>query len=104
MPFTAIAAQAVAVSRRPVASPAPGPPARRVHSEPTAPVGDASSDELPVRLTQRLVQLDSSNPPGNERACVELIAATLQEAGVVPRVLARDPERPNLVARIPGRG
>jgi acetylornithine deacetylase/succinyl-diaminopimelate desuccinylase-like protein len=63
-----------------------------------------AADELPVLLLQRLVQLDSSNPPGNERACVELIASTVRAAGVEPRILGSDPARPNLVARIGGRG
>ncbi|MGI8412231.1 MAG: hypothetical protein ACR2LV_05065 [Solirubrobacteraceae bacterium] len=31
--------------------------------------------EDPVALVRRLVAIDSSNPPGEERACVELIAA-----------------------------
>jgi acetylornithine deacetylase/succinyl-diaminopimelate desuccinylase-like protein len=63
-----------------------------------------SPNELPVGLLRRLVELDSSNPPGNERACVERLAATLHAAGVEPRILALEAQRPNLVARIAGRG
>lgn len=63
-----------------------------------------AAEQLPVRLLQRLVQLDSSNPPGNERACVELIASTVRAAGIEPRILGRDSARPNLVARVAGRG
>ncbi|MGH3025749.1 MAG: M20/M25/M40 family metallo-hydrolase, partial [Gaiellaceae bacterium] len=47
---------------------------------------------------------DTSNPPGRERDCLEFVGELLQHAGVESRFLARDPERPNLLARIPGRG
>lgn len=57
-----------------------------------------------VELLQRLLRIDSSNPPGQERECVELLAGELRAAGLEPRVLARDSERPNLVVRVPGRG
>ena len=67
-------------------------------------LGETASDELPIRLLQRLVQLDSSNPPGNERACIEADRRDAKGSGIEPRILARDAARPNLVARIPGRG
>ena len=60
--------------------------------------------ERPAELLQRLIRFDTTNPPGNERACVEWIAELLRTAGVEPRILAKDPERPNLVARLPGTG
>lgn len=65
---------------------------------------DGPAGQLPVSLLQRLVRLDSSNPPGNERRCVELVAETLRAAGIEPRILAREAARPNLVARVAGRG
>jgi acetylornithine deacetylase/succinyl-diaminopimelate desuccinylase-like protein len=58
----------------------------------------------PVELLRNLLRFDTSNPPGNERACVEFVASLLRERGVEPLLLARDPERPNLVARLRGRG
>lgn len=58
----------------------------------------------PVELAQRLVRVDSSNPPGRERACVEVIAEQLRAGGIEPKILARDAGRPNLFARVPGRG
>lgn len=63
------------------------------------PVGDD-----PVALVRRLVAIDSSNPPGDERACVELIAAVLRCGGLEPRILAAHPARPNVLARVAGRG
>jgi len=57
-----------------------------------------------VELAQRLLRADSSNPPGRERACVELLAGELRAAGLEPRILAHTADRPNLVARVRGRG
>jgi acetylornithine deacetylase/succinyl-diaminopimelate desuccinylase-like protein len=58
----------------------------------------------PAELLQRLIRFDTTNPPGNERECVDWVAGVLRDAGLEPRILARDPERPNLVARLPGAG
>jgi acetylornithine deacetylase/succinyl-diaminopimelate desuccinylase-like protein len=58
----------------------------------------------PEVLLQKLIQFDTTNPPGNERACVEFIQALLEEKGIKCDLYAKDPERPNLVARIKGRG
>ena len=55
-----------------------------------------------VELVQRLVRVDSSNPPGRERACVELLDGELRAAGLEPRILARTADRPNLVVRVRG--
>ncbi|MEM8857407.1 MAG: M20/M25/M40 family metallo-hydrolase [Chloroflexota bacterium] len=58
----------------------------------------------PLELTQRLIQFDTTNPPGNERQCVEFIDDLLTEAGIETVLLARDEHRPNLIARLKGRG
>jgi acetylornithine deacetylase/succinyl-diaminopimelate desuccinylase-like protein len=58
----------------------------------------------PAELLQRLIRFDTTNPPGNERACVEFVRDLLDEAGLETTIVARDPERPNLVARVPGAG
>ncbi|MDQ3608668.1 MAG: M20/M25/M40 family metallo-hydrolase, partial [Actinomycetota bacterium] len=57
-----------------------------------------------VELLQRLLRIDSSNPPGRERECIELLAGELRSAGVEPRDHPRDSERPNLVAGLAARG
>jgi acetylornithine deacetylase/succinyl-diaminopimelate desuccinylase-like protein len=54
-------------------------------------------------LLQRLIRLDTVNPPGNETAAAELLRDYLDESGVVCELYAKVPERANLVARIPGR-
>jgi acetylornithine deacetylase/succinyl-diaminopimelate desuccinylase-like protein len=61
------------------------------------------TDEV-VDLLQRLIRVDTTNPPGNETAAAELLRDYLEAAGVECELFARSPERANLVARIPGRG
>lgn len=58
----------------------------------------------PVRLLQKLVQFDTTNPPGNESECISFINHLLTLAGVETRVIAKSPERPNIIARLPGQG
>ena len=55
-------------------------------------------------LLQRLIRLDTVNPPGNETLAAELLRDYLAESGVAADLYAKVPERANLVARIPGRG
>jgi acetylornithine deacetylase/succinyl-diaminopimelate desuccinylase-like protein len=57
-----------------------------------------------VDLLQRLIRIDTVNPPGNETAAAELLREYLEANGVECELHARAPERANLVARIPGRG
>ena len=57
-----------------------------------------------VEMLRRLLRFDTSNPPGHEAACLAWVARLLRGAGVEPRLLARDDRRPNLVARLRGRG
>jgi acetylornithine deacetylase/succinyl-diaminopimelate desuccinylase-like protein len=63
----------------------------------------AVRDEV-VTLLQELLRTDTVNPPGNETAAAELLRAYLEESGVACELYARQPDRANLVARIPGSG
>ncbi len=58
----------------------------------------------PVDLLQHLIRFDTSNPPGREAPCIEFLDDILRAEGLVTRRLARDEGRPNLIARLPGRG
>jgi acetylornithine deacetylase/succinyl-diaminopimelate desuccinylase-like protein len=60
-------------------------------------------DEV-VALTRDLIRVDTSNPPGNETPAAELLAGYLRGAGIEPELVGPDPDRLNLVARVPGRG
>jgi acetylornithine deacetylase/succinyl-diaminopimelate desuccinylase-like protein len=60
--------------------------------------------ERPVELLQRLIRFDTTNPPGNEAACIAFINDLLMQAGLSTIILAADPARPNLITRLKGRG
>ena len=68
------------------------------------PAPDPSLADDPVSLLQGLVRFDTTNPPGDERACVEWTERLLDAAGFETDTYASDPDRPNLVARLPGDG
>ena len=53
-------------------------------------------------LLQRLIRLDTVNPPGNETLAAEALREYLEPAGVEVQLLGRVPERMNLVARLRG--
>ncbi|HEX5798480.1 MAG TPA: M20/M25/M40 family metallo-hydrolase [Gaiellaceae bacterium] len=55
-----------------------------------------------VELLQRLIRLDTVNPPGNETLAAECLRDYLAAQGVETELLARDPGRANLVARLRG--
>jgi acetylornithine deacetylase/succinyl-diaminopimelate desuccinylase-like protein len=57
-----------------------------------------------VDLLQRLLRVDTVNPPGNETPAARLLGEYLDRNGVRGELYARVPERANLVARLPGRG
>ena len=54
-----------------------------------------------LRHYSALVQIDSSNPPGNETAVVTYIKKVFDAEGIPSQVFALEPARANLVARIP---
>ncbi|HET8593465.1 MAG TPA: M20/M25/M40 family metallo-hydrolase [Solirubrobacterales bacterium] len=55
-----------------------------------------------AELLQGLIRVDTVNPPGNERRVQEELQRMLSEAGFECELLAAEPERPNLVARLCG--
>ena len=60
--------------------------------------------QRPAELLQRLIRFDTTNPPGNEAECIAFINELLTGAGIKTTILARAPERPNLIARLSGQG
>lgn len=62
-------------------------------------VGAESVDHL-----VELIQIDSSNPPGNETEVAHYLQAVLAEAGLQSELYALEDSRANLVARIKGNG
>jgi acetylornithine deacetylase/succinyl-diaminopimelate desuccinylase-like protein len=57
-----------------------------------------------AELLPDLIRFDTTNPPGAEAACVNHVRALLESHGISSTLVGDVPERPNLVARIPGRG
>lgn len=51
-----------------------------------------------------LVQIDTSNPPGNESKAVAYLKTILEAEGIPTQIFALDPNRANLVARLKGNG
>ena len=58
-------------------------------------------DEV-TALLQELIRLDTVNPPGNETRAAEALQRYLAGNGVESRLVAKTPERANLVARLEG--
>ena len=57
-----------------------------------------------LRHYRALVQIDTSNPPGNETKAVEYLKKVFDAEGIPAKTFALDPARANLVARIKGNG
>lgn len=58
----------------------------------------------PAELLAHLIRFDTTNPPGNEAACIAFLADLLRGVGIEPTLLALDAARPALIARLPGMG
>src|SRR5437667_7054259 len=65
---------------------------------------DAAIYQRPAELLQQLTRFNTTNPPGDEAACIAYINQLLTEAGFSTTILAADPARPNLIARLQGQG
>ena len=57
-----------------------------------------------IRFCQTLLRIDTTNPPGSERAAADVVADELDRAGLSPTLLESAPERANVVARLSGTG
>ncbi len=61
-------------------------------------------EEETMNHFQAILQINSSDPPGNEAPVVEYLKRILDKEGVPVSVFSLDPRRPNLVARLKGSG
>jgi acetylornithine deacetylase/succinyl-diaminopimelate desuccinylase-like protein len=68
------------------------------------PKAETTIYKQPVQLLQDLIRFDTTNPPGNEADCVDYANQLLTATGFQPVLLGCHPDRPNLIARLPGRG
>lgn len=67
-------------------------------------ISNAPIHQRPAELLQNLIRFNTTNPPGNEGPCIEYINVLLKEAGFETILVARTPERPNLITRMKGDG
>jgi acetylornithine deacetylase/succinyl-diaminopimelate desuccinylase-like protein len=58
----------------------------------------------PVEILQSLIRFDNTNPPGNEKECIEYINKLFIDAGFETELIAKDPNRPNLITLLKGQG
>ena len=69
------------------------------------PAIDWKAQESEILLRYRgLVQIDSSNPPGNETHVVDHLKRVFDAEGIPSQIFALEPDRANLVARLKGNG
>jgi acetylornithine deacetylase/succinyl-diaminopimelate desuccinylase-like protein len=61
-------------------------------------------NEEAMRHFQALVQIDSTDPPGNETRVAEYVKKTLEAEGIPVMLAAKDPARANVIARLKGNG
>ena len=64
---------------------------------------EGTADEV-AELTSGLVQFNSAHPDGFTDGCVEYIKAYCDKHGIENEVHANDPKKPNLMARVKGKG
>src|SRR5215831_2604896 len=62
-----------------------------------------ANDET-LKHYRALVQIDTSGPPNFEAPAVDYLKKVLEADGIPVQIFAKDPKRPNLVARIKGNG
>src|SRR4051812_48067741 len=53
---------------------------------------------------QALLRLDTSDPPGKELPAAEYLKRVLEKDGIAVELFAKEPNRPNVVARLKGNG
>jgi acetylornithine deacetylase/succinyl-diaminopimelate desuccinylase-like protein len=76
----------------------PNPPPRQAAPSPV-PDTAALSREALVWLAQ-LIQINTTNPPGNEQAAAKYVAGILEKEGITPELLEVAPGRSAVVARL----
>jgi acetylornithine deacetylase/succinyl-diaminopimelate desuccinylase-like protein len=66
------------------------------------PMVSTDAHEQPVELLRDLIRFETVNPPGNEKPCIEWLGELLDAYDIEFDTYARDPDRPNLFATVPG--
>jgi len=61
-------------------------------------------EEETLRHYQALLRLDTRNPPGNEHLAADYVKEVLDREGIPAQIVASDPNRSNVIARLKGNG
>ena len=61
-------------------------------------------EDQAVALLSRYIQIDTTNPPGNELKAAEFLKAILVREGIETRIIESAPGRANIYARLKGNG
>ncbi len=56
-----------------------------------------------TQLLSELLQIDTTNPPGNEYKAIQYLQKKLAHEGIESEILEKEPGRSNLIARVKGR-
>jgi acetylornithine deacetylase/succinyl-diaminopimelate desuccinylase-like protein len=67
-------------------------------------VDPAAVRDETVRVLQDLIRIDTSNPPGNETKAAEYLKALFEREGIPAEIVALEPARGSVIARIKGNG
>src|SRR4051795_13649094 len=65
---------------------------------------DVALRDEATELLADLIRIDTTNPPGRETAGGVFLKDCLEREGIACELMAREPDRANLIARIPGTG
>jgi len=71
--------------------------------QPTSPDWKAVDAET-LKHFQALIKFDTSDPPGNEKPAADYLKQVLEAEGIPVEVVALEPNRPNVIARLKGSG
>ena len=61
-------------------------------------------DDETMRHFQALLKFDTSDPPGQEKTAADYLRHALEAEGIPTEVVALEPHRPNVIARLKGSG
>jgi acetylornithine deacetylase/succinyl-diaminopimelate desuccinylase-like protein len=70
----------------------------------TASIDWAAANTEAIQHFKALLRIDTTNPPGNERAAADYIAGVLSQEGIDYSIVESEPTRASIVARLRGTG
>ncbi len=75
-----------------------------VHAGPSPTKGLPAAQEHVLEVLKKLIEIDTTNPPGGETAAAQYLKNFFDEAGIDSKIIESAPGRGSLIARIKGDG